>query len=93
VLNLIFRYARIIERLKALGSQSNKRAIKILQWMVCARRPLRVAELQNALVFDEDNFVLTDENKLPETVVNICKPLIQRQSDSTVTFVHFTVQE
>lgn len=61
--------------------------------MVCARRPLRKEELQNALVFDENNYALTDENKLPEAVVNVCKPLIQMQADHTVTFIHFTVQE
>lgn len=82
-----------MDRLKALGGQSNKRAIKILQWMVCARRPLQIAELQNALVFDEDNFEITDKNMLPQAVVYICKPLIQKQANSTVTFIHFTVQE
>lgn len=78
--------------------QSQARALHILEWMVCMRRPLRAAELQDGLTFSE-NATLNDENKLPEIVLHVCKPLIQFEQAShgetagTVKFIHFTVQE
>jgi hypothetical protein len=67
--------------------------MRILRWMICSRRPLKSTELQDAIVFSGEQAVLSDNSKLPANVIELCKPLIQRLSDGTVTFVHSTVQE
>ncbi|ORY13016.1 hypothetical protein BCR34DRAFT_277213 [Clohesyomyces aquaticus] len=36
---------------------------------------------------------MTDNTKLPDTVLYLCKPLIQVLGDGNVAFVHFTMQE
>lgn len=65
----------------------------MLDWLICSRRPLREEELQDAIIFAAGNNQLTERSKLPATVLDLCKPLIQVHDDRTVGFVHFTVQE
>jgi hypothetical protein len=36
---------------------------------------------------------LTERSKLPATVFDLCKPLIQIEEDGRVSFIHFTVQK
>ncbi|KAF2129964.1 hypothetical protein P153DRAFT_356631 [Dothidotthia symphoricarpi CBS 119687] len=85
-------YSRIVARIQALNDSSRERAMIILNWLVCSRRPLRQTELQDAIVF-AGNMKMTQRSKLPTTVLDLCKPLIQIHDDRTVTFVHFTIQE
>jgi hypothetical protein len=73
--------------------KSQERATRILQWIICAKRPLRLAELQGAIVFDLVNKRMTEKTKLPDNVINLCKPLVQTLADRTISFVHFTVHE
>jgi hypothetical protein len=61
--------------------------------MICARRPLRTIELQDAIVFATGHEALTDRTKLPATVLDLCKPLIQTNAEGYLSFVHFTVKE
>jgi hypothetical protein len=86
-------YARIVARLGLLNPKSQKRATRILQWIICAKRPLRLAELQGAIVHDHAHKHVTEKTRLPDTVISLCKPLVQVLSDGTIAFVHFTVQE
>ncbi|EDU43054.1 conserved hypothetical protein [Pyrenophora tritici-repentis Pt-1C-BFP] len=69
------------------------RAISAINWMLCARRPLRAVELQDAITFAMGSETLTENNKLSVTVLDHCKPLVQLHADGHVSFVHFTVQE
>ncbi|KAF2001862.1 hypothetical protein P154DRAFT_618946 [Amniculicola lignicola CBS 123094] len=86
-------YERILLKINRLNPQSQERARHILQWMTCMRRPLRKDEVQCGIVYSEGRSSLNTQTKLPETVLGLCKPLIQILSDGTVAFVHFTIQE
>jgi hypothetical protein len=72
---------------------SRERAIITLSWMVCARRPLLVHELVDAIVFGAGYKALTERSKLLPTILDLCKPLIQTHKDGRISFVHFTIQE
>jgi hypothetical protein len=61
--------------------------------MMCSRRPLRVIELQDAIVFASGAVSLSERSKLPPSIVDLCKPLIQADENGQISFVHFTVQE
>ncbi|KAL1798027.1 hypothetical protein ACET3X_004633 [Alternaria dauci] len=86
-------YARIVHRIMLYSPQSRERTISILKWMLCSRRPLRVTELQDAIVFASGNVSLSERSKLPGSIVDLCKPLIQTDDNGQISFVHFTVQE
>ncbi|KAI1562867.1 hypothetical protein PtrEW4_009731 [Pyrenophora tritici-repentis] len=86
-------YNRILARLDLLNITACSRAISAINWMLCARRPLRAVELQDAITFAMGSETLTENNKLSVTVLDHCKPLVQLHADGHVSFVHFTVQE
>ncbi|KAF1849355.1 uncharacterized protein K460DRAFT_404584 [Cucurbitaria berberidis CBS 394.84] len=86
-------YDRILARVMLLSPSSRERANSMLNWMICGRRPLRSVELQDAIAFATGQDTLTERSKLPKTILDLCKPLIQTHSDGHVSFVHFTVQE
>jgi hypothetical protein len=54
---------------------------------------MRISELQDAIVFAAGSTTLTPRSKLPATIVDLCRPLIQTHADGQISFVHFTVQE
>lgn len=68
---------------------------KILTWIIYAQRPLKVAELQEAVGFDIDDKGW-DDAKIPheDLMIESCRSLIVRdEADSTVRFAHYTVQQ
>ena len=81
------RYGRILSRIK-----ESQYAKKVLQWMVCAKTPLREAEVLQALLVKP---LLTDFQKQRKAWVDVqreCGPIIEIR-DGVVRFVHFTAQE
>ncbi|CAN9280399.1 unnamed protein product [Alternaria alternata] len=86
-------YSRIVHRIMLYPTQSRERTINILKWMLCSKRPLRVIELQDAIVFASGAVSLSERSKLPPNIVDLCKPLIQTDDNGQISFVHFTVQE
>ena len=86
-------YARIVHRIMLYPVQSRERTINILKWILCSRRPLRVIELQDAIVFASGAVSLSEESKLPPNIVDLCKPLIQMDDNGQISFAHFTVRE
>ncbi|KAH7068217.1 hypothetical protein BKA63DRAFT_109499 [Paraphoma chrysanthemicola] len=90
---MVHSYSRIVSRISLLPALSRERACSILNWMVCSRRPMRVSELQDTIVFAASSIVLTPRSKLPASIIDLCRPLIQTHADGQVSFVHFTVQE
>ncbi|RYO63735.1 hypothetical protein AA0116_g4050 [Alternaria tenuissima] len=86
-------YSRIVHRIMLYPTQSRERTINILKWMLCSKRPLRVIELQDAIVFASGAVSLSERSKLPPNIVDLCKPLIQTDDNGQISFFHFTVQE
>ncbi|CAN9120026.1 unnamed protein product [Alternaria alternata] len=86
-------YSRIVHRIMLYPIQSRERTTNILKWMLCSRRPLRVIELQDAIVFASGAVSLSERSKLPPNIVDLCKPLIQTDDNGQISFVHFTVRE
>ncbi|CAN9342142.1 unnamed protein product [Alternaria alternata] len=86
-------YSRIVHRIMLYSPLSRERTINILKWMLCSRRPLRIIELRDAIVFASGAVSLSERSQLPSSVVELCKPLIQTDDNGQVSFVHFTVQE
>lgn len=90
----------IFETYERILSKITKRKMrylvsKILTWIIYAQRPLKVAELQEAVGFDIDDKVW-DDAKIPheDLMMESCRSLIVRdEADSTVRFAHYTVQQ
>jgi hypothetical protein len=92
------RYNRIMERLEDrlnLQTQSHKTAIRTLNWIACAERPLKKHELQHGICLypDNNNNVVTDGTKPSRRVFDLCKPLLEDGPNDTVRFVHSSVKQ
>ena len=87
-------YTRILEKISRSQTDTIL-AQKIFRWVVCAKRPLQLAELSEAIAFDfNDTFY--DFEKVPKTsrLIPACGNLILLDEiDDTVRFAHHTVQQ
>ncbi|KAG7006857.1 hypothetical protein G7Y79_00012g031930 [Physcia stellaris] len=72
-----------------------------LRWIACARRPLKVEELQEAAAFVSSNNThgspdqRWDADKIPDAdkLLQSCHGLVVRDRDGTVRFAHHTVRQ
>lgn len=71
--------------------RSSQRISAVLSWIAFAKRPLRLAELLSALAFDSIQEQVDD--LVPAYILDRCEPLIQKQTDSSYSFVHVSVRE
>jgi hypothetical protein len=89
-----FSYGRVIEHIsKTLNPINRDLALRTLKWLAFASRPLKFFELQDGIALYNSDTVINDYSKLSESVLDLCKPLIERSIRDTVVFVHFTVKE
>jgi hypothetical protein len=92
-------YARIMARIYSSpgGSVKVQTMRKVLQWVSCARRPLLLEELEEAIGLEkQDTYLHTD--RIPtnsgEKIIASCGNLIvYDREDNTVTFAHPTVRQ
>ena len=92
----ISRYERILSRLCGDGETINQRiTIRILQWMLVARRPLRRCELESGVSLHGQVSQITASNKPRGDVLSLCHPMLEAAEDpgGFVNFIHFTVLE
>lgn len=88
-------YERILERVNASSEENQILVEKVLKWILCAREPLSIDALLEAISINEfknrmDRDMITDE----EEVLHWCSSLIRRTADSKgVELAHFTVKE
>jgi hypothetical protein len=76
-----------------LTTRDAARALKILEWLACSFRPLKIYEIQDGITFSLENTVLSDETKLKSGFVDLCKPLIEEGPGRSVDFVHYSAKE
>ncbi|KAJ0310675.1 hypothetical protein Brms1b_008627 [Colletotrichum noveboracense] len=97
-------YEQALERIRTQAEEDVELAETIILWILCARRPLDVHELQHMyavhlLTRDEipqaEAILLEDDDLPPEDIITgVCGSLIVVDSTSkTVRFVHYTAQD
>jgi len=87
-------YRRILKKILR-NPQKKYLALRIFQWVACARRPLEIKELQEAVAVDLDD-KSWDGAKIPleDTTIEACCGMVVRDpEDQTVRFAHHTVQQ
>ena len=88
-------YKDVMERINGQKPGFRLLALKVLSWIVCAKRPLTTSELQHALAvvvgdskLDEDNLERT------ERIISVCAGLATIDEESgIIRLVHYTTQE
>ena len=88
------RYGRVLLRVtKEMDPKEYAKVIRILEWLACSCRLLKIREVQDGIVFHTGNTVLNDETKLSPAVLELCKPLIEEGPNRTIDFVHYSAKE
>ena len=88
-------YDDALERIKNQDSQKVARAEQVLKLINCAKRPLKLEELRQALSIREGDTCL-DTDGLPraESLISTCCGLVVVEDESQVVrLVHYTVEE
>lgn len=68
-------------------------AIRILEWMACSTRTLKIYELLDGISLSPGCTTLDRRTKMNKEVLDLCRPLIEDGPKNTVEFVHFSAQE
>lgn len=74
-----------------LDIRSVLRLRAIFGWIAFAKRPIRKAELQSALMFQPGESM--GERPVPAHILDACKPLVEERRNSTLAFIHTSVRE
>ena len=86
-------YSRIFKQIAKTRSKTT--VLKIMKWMLCSKRLLRVEELQEAVAFDSHD-KSWNADKIPdaERMIKSCHGLVVRDTENdNVRLAHHTVQQ
>ena len=86
-------YARAVQKIGQNSVKMNL-AQQIFKWIACAKRPLLMAELAEAIAFGPSD-ASWDSTKIPDTsrLIQACGHLAVLDDDGTARFAHHTVQQ
>jgi hypothetical protein len=89
-----FRYERIVENIKSRANGVKwRKAVQLLGWMACARRPMRWHEIQAAASIDPGEESLQyDLRKFRDQAQELCGALILELPGQRLTLVHTTAR-
>jgi hypothetical protein len=89
------RYDRILERvLRDLNQGTSKKAIRILEWVACSLRMLKIHEIQDGIVLHTMDIEINERTKLRDgKFLDLCKPIIEEGPNNTVDFIHYSARE
>jgi hypothetical protein len=76
----------------SLSSAEQAVVRKIFSWLICARRPLKIIELEHALLIDSNDRELQHSRKLVKDIIELCGSVLERRQEY-ITFVHFSARE
>lgn len=88
-------YAETLDRIKAQPAPHQQLSLKVLHWLVHARRSLTSSELLEALAISEKDHSFR-ANRVPilQDVLNVCVGLVLlNESEATLELSDFTVKE
>lgn len=98
----LYRYERIVQRIYTNPQAAERESAKsILEWIVCAKRPLRWNEIQAIFSLDLDNETVDFQGrclrpKAPDSchsvVKNLCGSLVEISAGNVIHLVHDTAK-
>lgn len=88
-------YDRVILAIQRGTDGSKELANKILSWLFYAERPLQMKELREAIIVEEGDVELDEDDFIPEDeIIDICGSLVSYDAGSgVVSFSHEMVQK
>ncbi|KAK1845597.1 ankyrin repeat protein [Colletotrichum chrysophilum] len=75
-------------RVKKQNETDARLAMSVITWVVCAKRPLWIAELQHALATEDEEQIYEDNIFSAEDILSVCLGLVRVDAHSNVRLVH-----
>src|SRR5271154_299100 len=86
-------FENILQRIEEQERHSSTAAIRTLTWCYYSRRPLKMAEICQALIVEDGHHSLESNGKSATSVIDSCLSFVTRdQSTGGVRFIHPSVQ-
>ena len=86
-------YGRILKRIsKALSPHEQATVRRIFSWLICVRRPLRIVELEHALLIQPGDSEIQHTRALRKGILELCGPIVEIRKEY-ITFIHFSAKE
>ena len=88
-------YDNVMARIKAQDSQDSRLAKKVLSWIIYAKRPLTIEEMQHAAK-TEPGVTRTEQGDLisKDILVSVCAGIVTIDKEAnTIRLVHYSTQE
>ncbi|KAJ2987357.1 hypothetical protein NUW58_g4552 [Xylaria curta] len=88
-------YNNALQRIESQHPSNREWAMRTIQWVCFAMRPLTSTELTHALAVDQDDTELSEDNIVStDLLVEYCGGLVVIEPETKIVrFVHFTTQE
>ncbi|KAL6812597.1 hypothetical protein V8C40DRAFT_256786 [Trichoderma camerunense] len=87
-------YSRILETIcPESGDGKMHKVMRILAWLVFAKRPLKHHEVLHGVGITPETPVIDKWNALDKSAIDKCKPLVEELPDGSIALIHFTAQE
>jgi hypothetical protein len=83
-----------MDRVEAQSQEDRNTSKRALIWIANAKRPLSVAELQEAIAIEPGTKTLDQDGLLdPDIFLSVCAGLVViNNADGSVQFIHYTTQ-
>lgn len=86
-------YGRIFGRLFGEHGSPTDDSVRLLSWLVCAKRPLKWREIQCAVSIDlEEQVVAWESRRFRVDSKELCGSIVEVHSDDRVDLVHHTAK-
>ncbi|KAF6827873.1 hypothetical protein CMUS01_08819 [Colletotrichum musicola] len=86
-------YDEAWERIIGQDPDEAELATKVISWVVCAKQPLGIAELQHALAAEHESQIDEDSIFPEEAITSVCAGLVKLDEQKKIRLVHLTTQE
>lgn len=92
--HIVSSYGRILQRInERLSPNERDLARRVLEWVLCCTRPLRLKELEQALATRVGERSTNKRRRLLRRLDELCGPILEIDVGEKVHFVHFTAKE
>ena len=85
-------YGRMLKRISTLSQHEQATVKRIFSWLICVRRPLRIVELNHALLIQPGDKHLQHPRALYKDILELCGPIVEKRKEY-ITFIHFSAKE
>ncbi|GIJ89554.1 DNA-directed RNA polymerase II subunit RPB1 [Aspergillus pseudoviridinutans] len=87
-------YEKVVRNSLENASDTNRNVmLRILSWIIYGIKPLRKFEIISGASIHARNVDFSEQYRLRDGALELCKPLLEEGRNETVRFIHFTVRE